>query len=78
MWITVTTNWGLVVRFDGRHRVTICVPKRFKNKMIGICGDCNGIKDDLRTKDGQNVTGKPNAYTLVGNSYLVPNDSDKK
>lgn len=76
-WITVTTPWGLVVRFDGNSRVTVIVPKRFSNKLTGICGDCNGIKDDFRTKDGKDVSKDRNRYSLIGTSYIVPDDSDK-
>lgn len=76
-WITVTTKWGLRVEFDGRHRVTVKVPGLFRNKLTGICGNCNGIKDDYRTKQGKDVSKFRNRYSLIGSSYKVKDDSDK-
>ena len=77
-WITVSTSWGLEVRFDGRHRAEVKVlGKEFSNKLTGICGDCNGRKDDLRTKQGEDVSNKRNKYSLIGSSYQVEDDSDK-
>ena len=51
-------------------KATITVPPAYRGnrKMRGLCGDCNGVKDDLRTKEGQ-VVGKH--YAKIGDSYLV-------
>ena len=76
-WVTVETPWGLIVRFDGNSIVTVSVPGSYRNKLTGICGDCNGKKDDFRTKDGIDVSMKPNKFSLIGDSYRVPDDSDK-
>ncbi|XP_036356795.1 zonadhesin-like [Octopus sinensis] len=76
-WVTVTTRWGLTVRFDGKHRISVSLPLSFANKLTGICGNCNGIKDDLRTKSGQDVSSHPNKFTLIGDSYQIADDSDK-
>ena len=75
-WVTVKTKWGLIVKFDGNHRVIVCVPGSFRNKLTGICGDCNGKKDDFRTKDGIDVSRKRNKYSLIGESYRVIDESD--
>ncbi|CAI9719089.1 transmembrane cell adhesion receptor mua-3-like [Octopus vulgaris] len=76
-WITVTTEWGLKVMFDGRHRVTVTLPPIFADQLTGICGDCNGEKDDFRTKSGEDVSQKANKFSLIGASYQVEDDSDK-
>ena len=55
-------------------RATITVPPKYRGirKMRGICGDCNGKKDDVRTKEGKVITGRGRGkYTIVGDSYLV-------
>ena len=40
--------------------------------MCGICGNMNGdANDDFATKQGEDVTGNPNRYTLIGNSWEV-------
>ncbi|XP_052822699.1 zonadhesin-like [Octopus bimaculoides] len=75
--ITVTTKWGLFLRFDGNHWVHLNLPGRFANELIGICGDCNGIKDDFKTKAGEDVSNRKNKYTIIGDSYQVCDDSDK-
>ncbi|XP_036356796.1 zonadhesin-like [Octopus sinensis] len=76
-WITVTTEWGLKVMFDGRHRVTVTLPPIFADQLTGICGDCNGEKDDFRTKSGEDVSQKANKFSSIGASYQVEDDSDK-
>ena len=76
-WITVSATWGLQVQFDGRHRVNVKTPPTFANKLTGICGDCNGKKDDLRTKDGEDVSKDRDRFSKVGKSHQVKDDSDK-
>ena len=63
----------VLVTFDGTN-VNVKVPPKYKRKMTGLCGDCNGEKDDMRTKDGKNVKGMKNQYSLVGDSYVIKTD----
>ena len=77
-WITVSTDYGIKVQFDGRHRVTVRVPNTYRHQMTGICGDCNGKKDDYKTKNGVDVSEKKNKFSLIGESYRVFDDSDKR
>ncbi|KAJ8321251.1 hypothetical protein KUTeg_001193 [Tegillarca granosa] len=58
---------GLVVEIDKTRAVKIKFPKR--GAVYGICGDCNGKKDDYKTKNGHDVSHSPNKYNLIGNSY---------
>lgn len=52
---------------DKTWAVKITFPKR--GAVYGICGDCNGKKDDYKTKNGHDVSKSPDKYNLVGNSY---------
>ena len=46
--------------------------------MEGICGNCDGNKNnDYRTKTGVDVSKHKNKYYEIGNSYLVNDDSDQ-
>ncbi|XP_036357551.1 uncharacterized protein LOC115209496 [Octopus sinensis] len=76
-WVTVTTTFGLKVKFDGNHRVYIYVSGKYRGQLTGLCGDCNSKRDDFRTKEGVDVSKKANKYSLIGKSYQVPDDSDK-
>ncbi|XP_036356793.1 uncharacterized protein LOC115209189 isoform X2 [Octopus sinensis] len=46
-WISLTTDWGLTVMYDGVHQAYIKLPISFAEKVEGNCGNCNGKKDDL-------------------------------
>ncbi|XP_029633305.1 zonadhesin-like [Octopus sinensis] len=77
-WITVKTEWGLTVKYDGNQRVTVSLPISFANKLTGICGDCNGKQDDLRTKAGRDVSSLTDKDSLIANSYQVAGDSNEE
>ena len=74
--VLVSTKCGIELRFDG-NSLRLMVPGRFKEKLTGICGDCNGKDDDYRLKNGTDVRSQPNKYSQIGESYLVIDDSDK-
>ena len=66
----ISTKCNINVIFDGRHMVNVMVPKRYKNKMSGICGNCDGIKNDLKTAGGKDVSDKPRKmYRMIGDSH---------
>eukprot|EP00106_Octopus_bimaculoides_P009528 XP_014776970.1 PREDICTED: neurogenic locus notch homolog protein 2-like [Octopus bimaculoides] len=46
-WISLTTDWGLTVKYDGVHQAHVTLPISFAEKVEGNCGNCNGKKDDL-------------------------------
>uniref|UniRef100_A0A1I8GE37 ShKT domain-containing protein n=1 Tax=Macrostomum lignano TaxID=282301 RepID=A0A1I8GE37_9PLAT len=66
---------GIRVSFDGDAEAIIKVQARYRNKLSGICGNCDGKRNDLRTASGRNVSGMKNKFTLIGNSYLAPGTS---
>ncbi|XP_056022048.1 zonadhesin-like [Ostrea edulis] len=67
---------GLSVLWDGKHSVEVTANKgSYGGKMTGICGDCNGKRDDFRLANGTNVSRMPKKvrYRKIGDSYRVPN-----
>ena len=39
--------------------------------MIGLCGDCDGKSNDLRTREGRILNGKPNMFARISDSYIT-------
>jgi hypothetical protein len=65
---------GLSVLWDGKHEVVVIANKGiYGGKMTGICGDCNGKKDDFRLANGKDVSRMPAKarYRAIGDSYRV-------
>ena len=52
------------------------VPKTYSGKVTGLCGDCNGVKDDFKTAAGEDVRLKADKFVLIGKSYIVPGIPD--
>ena len=76
-FVRLATNFSLVVESDGYWTSTVKIPPTFDSKMGGICGDANNNPDnDLRLKDGTDVSDSPSRYSLVGNSWQV-NDPEQ-
>lgn len=76
-FIQLITKCNIYVNWDGKSVVQVGVPKSYSNKMEGLCGNCDGRKNDYRTKEGVDVSWKSNKYVLIGKSYEVFDDSDK-
>ena len=67
---------GIKVGFYGHSVESVAlieIPGRFSGCPIGLCGDCNGLPDDIKTRDGLNVEGQPDMYETVSNSFAVDN-----
>ncbi|KAM4564936.1 zonadhesin, like [Fundulus diaphanus] len=72
---TVSTNFGLTVRYDGNHFTDIKVIKDYEDKLCGLCGDYNGnTKDDFRKPDGT-LTSNANDF---GHSWNTDPECNKK
>ncbi|XP_072329818.1 IgGFc-binding protein-like isoform X3 [Scyliorhinus torazame] len=71
-YVVVSTDFGLRVRFDGRHRAEVTLRSVFKGKVCGVCGNYN----DDRTDDFLNPDGvmEPDSVSL-GNSWQTQNDT---
>ena len=66
--VTVTSDFGLTVKYDGTYNVFIEASGQYNGNLLGLCGNFNGRKcDDFTTKDGHVVK---NAVTF-GNSWKV-------
>ena len=63
--------------WDGSSSVSVTIPKPLGEDMRGICGNCNGKRDDFVTKYGIDVSKDPRKFVLIGNSYTVKDDTDQ-
>ena len=72
---------GVEIAFYGRgidSVVTVGISSKYKNKMTGLCGDCDGhIPDDLLTKNGVDVKNNPKKFYKISNSFAVDESLDK-
>nr|XP_034323367.1 zonadhesin isoform X3 [Crassostrea gigas] len=75
-FVQVATSCGVKVNFDGVHAVSVTVPGSYRGKLTGLCGNCNGKRDDMRTRTGRDVSREKLKYSLIGNSYEVADDSE--
>ncbi|XP_076779413.1 zonadhesin [Arvicanthis niloticus] len=50
IFVLLYTNFGLQVRYDGRHLVEVTVPSTYTGKLCGLCGNYNNnsMDDNLR------------------------------
>ncbi|MBN3306969.1 ZAN protein, partial [Amia calva] len=73
-YVTVTTPFGLTVRWDGNHYAHISVPSTYSGQMCGLCG--NYDKDpgnDFTRPNGSQAGGSDD----FGNSWQTPEDEDE-
>lgn len=49
----------------------ISIPGRFSGCMIGLCGNCDGIPNDLKTRDGLDVSSHSDMFKEISESYHV-------
>ena len=71
-FVRLATNFSLVVESDGNWMASVKIPPSLNSKMGGICADANNDPgNDLRTKDGSDVSASPYKFSLVGNSWQV-------
>lgn len=75
--IAETKEGPATVTWDGHSSVSVTIPRPLGKRMTGLCGNCNGRRDDYRTKYGVDMSKKPNRYSLIGNSFTVKDDTDQ-
>jgi len=73
---------GFHVGFEGDGTNSVAVIKRRCNphggRMIGLCGDCNGLADDLRTCDtGTDVAEEADPFQIVSESCRIDDTFDE-
>ncbi|NXF41759.1 FCGBP protein, partial [Nyctibius bracteatus] len=62
MGVLLQTDFGLVVRYDLLHHVTVTVPQSYQGHLCGLCGNYNGQhNDDFLLPNGQQA---PNAVAF--------------
>ncbi|KAK3101259.1 hypothetical protein FSP39_002218 [Pinctada imbricata] len=71
----LSTSCDVRVQFDGNSYVKVTIPDKYRNHTTGICGNCNGLADEFRTKDGTPVSSDRVGQALIGNSYKVKDGS---
>ncbi|KAF1665243.1 IgGFc-binding protein, partial [Aptenodytes patagonicus] len=72
MGVLLQTDFGLVVRFDLLHHVTVTVPQSYQGHLCGLCGNYNGKRnDDFLLPNGQRA---PNAM-VFGSAWKTTDES---
>ena len=78
-FVQIDTECGIKLRFDGKDKVEIDVPGRYRGNLTGICGNCDGSCNDYRlSNDTQldvDTIGREEAFRIIGDSYIVHDDS---
>jgi von Willebrand factor type D domain len=80
-FVSLDSNYGLSVQFDGNWLVVIQVPDDYQSLTHGLCGNNNGnADDDFTLSNGTYVGNLTDPGSYIGNSYVVPdgNDTDLK
>ncbi|NWS78666.1 FCGBP protein, partial [Crotophaga sulcirostris] len=72
MGVLLQTDFGLAVRYDLLHHVTVAAPRGHRGHLCGLCGNFNGQGgDDFLLLGGQEA---PNA-AVFGSSWRTPDAS---
>ncbi|XP_044147025.1 zonadhesin-like [Bufo gargarizans] len=74
LYTVVTTDFGMIVKFDGNHHLEIVLPDAYFGKVCGMCGNFNTqTNDELLMSNGLLAAN----VTQFGNSWKSEEDSDK-
>ncbi|KAM3931812.1 zonadhesin-like [Leptodactylus fuscus] len=74
LYTVVTTNFGMIVKFDGDHYLEVILPEAYFGKVCGMCGNFNGlVNDELLMPNGVQAP----SVIQFGNSWKSEEDSDK-
>ncbi|XP_043539580.1 zonadhesin-like, partial [Chiloscyllium plagiosum] len=67
-YVSLETDFGLRVRYDGNHHVDVTVPSSYEGELCGLCGNYNGDHSDDKRKPNGDIT---SSSTEFGASWLV-------
>ena len=68
--IVVTLDNGVVIRYDGNHRASVCVPSQCGGALTGICGNYDGnSQNDFMTSTGNTAPDTRAGHQIIGNSW---------
>ena len=76
LFIVIENKCGMKAMFNGVTTAKVIINKEDGTTATGLCGDCNGVEDDLRLKNSTDVRNYVKKYSLIGNSYVVEGDDD--
>ena len=64
--------------FDGKNKGIVKINYEDGLTATGLCGDCNGKKDDYRLQNGTDVSNVPksNRDQQIGDSYWIDTGVD--
>ena len=65
-YLKLRDECGLKVGFNGRHIARVVVPATINSKLAGLCGNCNGKKDDYGTMTGLSDYEIAKSYEIPG------------
>ena len=77
-FIVVSTTCGMTAMYDGIKTAKVIIDEEDGDNVSGICGDCNGVPDDLKKSDGTDVSNEKDKFKKIGNSYALPPLDDCK
>ncbi|CAH2247941.1 c-binding -like [Pelobates cultripes] len=70
-YVVLQTDFGLEVKFDGKHELFVKVHEKFRGQLCGLCGTYTGnIMDDFLKPDGLMA----HTSTEFGNSWRISDD----
>ncbi|XP_060710565.1 zonadhesin-like [Hemiscyllium ocellatum] len=67
-FVSLETDFGLKVRYDGNHHVDVTVPSSYEGELCGLCGNYNGDHSDDKRKPNGDITSSSSDF---GASWLV-------
>ncbi|KAI4893837.1 hypothetical protein NFI96_020826 [Prochilodus magdalenae] len=68
---TVRTDFGMTVKFNWEHHVSITLPSTYNNMVGGLCGNWNNNQNDDLAMPNKTIAANP---TLFGISWKARND----
>ncbi|XP_078472604.1 IgGFc-binding protein-like isoform X10 [Lampetra planeri] len=72
-YVLLETDFGVTVKFDGKHHLEINTPSTYFNKLCGLCGNYNqNGTDDYLMPNGELAT----SAAQLGDSWKAEGDAD--
>ena len=72
----LSTQFGLVVHFDGDLFVQVALPAAVRGHVDGMCRDFNGDSQDEYTVDGVDYSGNASRDSIMGSLFQASDNND--
>ena len=72
----MSTQFGLVVHFDGDLFVQVALPAEVRGHVDGMCRDFNGDSQDEYTVDGVDYSGNASRDSIMGSLFQASDNND--